>query len=181
MRFRGYHRGLERLNSSIELLAALPVPTERHHVSKLPPVGPESDPDARPIELTHGKIAWVSSIDYEPLTTLFLRWWAKVPPPSSPYWYACATLTLRPRRQGFRGFQVLMHRIITNAAAGMDVDHISHCVTDNRRSNLRVVTHAANLKHQRRRAAFAPMPRPDTFPDHSLVPIAVARLLQEAA
>lgn len=39
---------------------------------------------------------------------------------------------------------VLMHRVITGAPKGMDVDHINHDTFDNRRANLRVCTRAEN-------------------------------------
>lgn len=38
-----------------------------------------------------------------------------------------------------------LHRIITGAQKGMDVDHINHNRLDNRRCNLRVCTHADNM------------------------------------
>lgn len=55
-----------------------------------------------------------------------------------PAGYPCAIATIDGR-------QVRMHRLLTGAETGADVDHINGDRLDNRRSNLRVVTHAANL------------------------------------
>ena len=40
-----------------------------------------------------------------------------------------------------------MHRVITGAQKGQIVDHINQDVTDNRKSNLRFVTHAQNMRN----------------------------------
>lgn len=42
---------------------------------------------------------------------------------------------------------VRMHRAIMNAPSGLEVDHISGDTLDNRKSNLRICTHAENLKN----------------------------------
>lgn len=39
---------------------------------------------------------------------------------------------------------IRLHRLLTGATAGYDVDHINGDPTDNRRSNLRVITHHQN-------------------------------------
>lgn len=46
------------------------------------------------------------------------------------------------------GKKVYVHRVILGAMAGEEVDHINGDKRDNRRSNLRIVTHAQN--HQNR-------------------------------
>ena len=51
------------------------------------------------------------------------------------------TTTTRPR--------ITLHRLIMNAPAGMDVDHINHNTLDCRRSNLRITSRSQNLQNQR--------------------------------
>lgn len=47
---------------------------------------------------------------------------------------------------------VLLHRFLLDAPEGMVVDHINHNTLDNRKSNLRILTHAEN--HQNRKGAM---------------------------
>lgn len=48
-----------------------------------------------------------------------------------------------------------MHRLITNCPKGLDVDHINHCVNDNRKTNLRVCTRSQNNMNHRNRKPTA--------------------------
>jgi hypothetical protein len=43
--------------------------------------------------------------------------------------------------------EVRLHRIVTGALPGQEVDHINRIRTDNRKENLRVVTHAENCQN----------------------------------
>ena len=43
-----------------------------------------------------------------------------------------------------------LHRRITGAPKGLEVDHINRNPLDNRKSNLRVCTHAENMKNRRK-------------------------------
>lgn len=57
------------------------------------------------------------------------------------------------RENGLRK-RVYLHRFVTSAPAGTEVDHGNHRGTDNRRAeNLSVVTHQENMMNQRRYVA----------------------------
>jgi len=51
--------------------------------------------------------------------------------------------------------RIYLHRFVTGAPTGTEVDHGNHRGTDNRNANLTVCTHAENMKNQRRYAAQA--------------------------
>jgi hypothetical protein len=42
-----------------------------------------------------------------------------------------------------------LHRFVTNAPKGMVVDHIHHDTLDNRKANLKVCTHAENMRNRK--------------------------------
>jgi hypothetical protein len=85
------------------------------------------------ITLTQGRIALVDDSDFE-----YINQWK---------WYAAlSTHTSYAMRRDKNGKTVYMHRVITNAPQGMDVDHLNRDGLDNRRSNLRVCTTAENTR-----------------------------------
>lgn len=58
--------------------------------------------------------------------------------------YACSNKNIdNPKRLKF-------HRLVMNAPDGMEVDHINHNTLDNRRENLRLVTHLMNMSNRSR-------------------------------
>lgn len=48
-----------------------------------------------------------------------------------------------------------VHRLITNAPSGLDVDHINRNRSDNRRENLRTCTRSQNLRNGGKRPTFS--------------------------
>jgi hypothetical protein len=49
-----------------------------------------------------------------------------------------------------KGREVYLHRFLMNATPGLEVDHINGDTLDNRRANLRVVTHRTNIANRTR-------------------------------
>jgi hypothetical protein len=86
------------------------------------------------VELSRGKCALVDDADVPLLSGK--RWHAQ--PSSTGKYYAAYRGSVKP---------VYMHRLITSCPDGLEVDHINHDTLDNRRSNLRVVTHAENMRN----------------------------------
>ena len=63
-------------------------------------------------------------------------------------WYENVGYVLRYERDGSKTVSIRLHREIMSCPTGLHVDHINHDRRDNRRENLRIVTHAQN--HQNR-------------------------------
>lgn len=64
-------------------------------------------------------------------------------------WYANASTSGYYAAREQDGEIILMHRLITGAREGSDVDHENRHTLDNRRSNLRVCTRAQNCANRR--------------------------------
>lgn len=89
------------------------------------------------IEITKGYKAIVDDDDYDKLCEY--KWSANV---SKNTCYVVSRIN---------GKNIGMHRFILNAEDGKDVDHINGNGLDNRKSNLRVCTHAQNLMNMKLR------------------------------
>ena len=95
------------------------------------------DEEVRYIPLTKGKVAIVDAADYEWLSRY--KWHVEEPGPGR--FYASRATPGRGR--------IGMHRAIMNPPKGMVVDHIDCNGLNNRRSNLRICTHAQNCANRR--------------------------------
>lgn len=92
------------------------------------------------IPLTQSKFAIVDDKNFEWLSQF--RWYASK---GSCTYYALSTFGKRPNRQN-----ILMHRFILNVPKGKQTDHRNHNGLDNRECNIRICTHAQNVRNQRK-------------------------------
>lgn len=85
------------------------------------------------IPLTRGFVAIVDADDYEHLSAF--------------RWHAVGRAMVYAMRRGRKGEPkaVPMHRHITKAKTGLDVDHLNWNTLDNRKANLRVCSRSANI------------------------------------
>ena len=86
------------------------------------------------IKLTQGYEAIVDAEDYKELNKD--RWH-----------YNCGYAKRNVKING-KGEKILMHRVVDDTPNGMQTDHINHDTLDNRKVNLRSVTHQQNLMNQ---------------------------------
>jgi hypothetical protein len=96
----------------------------------------------RPIPLSQGCTAWVSPADYR--RAVKRKWcvlWKK-----NGDMYAQTRMTVAGR-----SVIVLLHRFITNAPAGTQIDHRNGDGLDCTRGNLRSATHGQNIHNQKSR------------------------------
>lgn len=90
------------------------------------------------IPLTRGYEAIIDAADVE---LVGMKNWYALPAPGTVY-------ARREVRRDGKKIRIPMHRVITQPPTGMEVDHIDGNGLNNRRSNLRVVTHAQNLSNR---------------------------------
>lgn len=64
-------------------------------------------------------------------------------------WYSFSVRRVEYVAAGWGGKRIYLHRLIAQPEKGQEVDHINCDGLDNRRSNLRVCSHAQNLANQR--------------------------------
>lgn len=91
------------------------------------------------IQLTRGYFSIVDAADYDWLTQW--KWHANDSKGRLVYAERNGGVTDRERK-------IIMHRVITNAPKGMEVDHRDGDGLNNRRSNLRLCTHSENMKNK---------------------------------
>lgn len=84
-----------------------------------------------------------------------VRSWAKIDPTDRDTvlayrWYVGSNGYARHDRKDEGGAvrAILMHRLLLSPSPGLEVDHINGDRLDNRRANLRVVTHAQNMQNR---------------------------------
>lgn len=82
------------------------------------------------------KFAFVDDEDFEEVNKY--RWIAQR---GGNNWYASARINKK---------SVLMHRFIINPPANMCIDHINHNSLDNTKSNLRICSHAENMRNRQK-------------------------------
>ena len=91
----------------------------------------------RRIPLTRGKFAIVDPEDYDRLSSI--RWYANKSPHT---WYAVHSLTNGKKE---KRKNLYMHHLVIKIPPSMRCDHINHNGLDNRKANLRPVTHTQNV------------------------------------
>ena len=96
------------------------------------------------IELTQGKKSRVSWFDYKRISQF--KWYAHYDPKTKSFYAARSSGGRRNKRN------LWMHREVLNMKSGKvdrrHVDHLNHDTLDNRRSNLRAVTHRENHENR---------------------------------
>ena len=91
-------------------------------------------PETKEILLTQGMVTIVDSEDFERL--------------SKYKWQAAKNRNTFYAKRGCNYTTIMMHRIITDAPKGMEVDHINGNGLDNRKCNLRIVSTRENQINQ---------------------------------
>lgn len=93
------------------------------------------------IALTQGQVAIVDDEDFDALNQF--GWRAQWDPHTRGF-YAVRSVPIG----GGKRATVLMHRVITGAAKGTEVDHANQNTLDNRKANLRVCTASENARNR---------------------------------
>jgi len=97
------------------------------------------------IPLSQGKFTLVDDEDYEILSQW--KWSAACPNPKKAIkkWYAVRDTKMIKRKRGKR---IYMHRFLMNPPDGYEVDHEDGDGLNNQKYNLRICTHAENVRNK---------------------------------
>jgi hypothetical protein len=85
----------------------------------------------------------IDAADLEKLKTIKSTWYAQWNKDTRSF-YAPTSVPGKPKRN-----VLLMHRFLTDAPKGLDIDHLNHDTLDNRRCNLRITTRSVNQMNRR--------------------------------
>lgn len=85
----------------------------------------------RTLSLTKGEVSILDDVDFERVSEF--KWC-----------YLKGGYAVRGQREGAKTRMIFLHRFLTNASKGQEVDHINGDKLDNRRSNLRICTSSQN-------------------------------------
>jgi len=94
------------------------------------------------IDLGDGRVALVDEEDFEEIARHTWR----------PLWSGSAWYVARSAKTGGRWQNVFMHRVITHAPRGVQVDHRNGDGLDNRRENLRLASSQQNARNRKHRS-----------------------------
>jgi len=95
---------------------------------------------AKEIILTQGKVAIVDDDMYDYLNQW--KWHAKK---SSGNYYAKRNIRINKKYAGY----VLMHRLLMDVEKYLYIDHVDGCSLNNQKNNLRICTHAENMRNKK--------------------------------
>ena len=104
----------------------------------------------RKIHLTHGQVAIVDNEEYAWLSQ---HKWQALWNKSIQSYYAYRMDYLGKIDGEYKRKGQLMHRAIMDAFEKEEVDHINHDTLDNRKENLRIVTHRQNNQNKKRKGS----------------------------
>lgn len=94
--------------------------------------------------LQRGIVALIDDDDWDRVTRF--KWYAKlIPHYATPSYHVMRCI----KNPNGNWTTTSLHRFITNCPKGLQVDHLNHDTLDNRKSNLRICTHAENLRNRR--------------------------------
>jgi hypothetical protein len=95
---------------------------------------------AKEIILTQGKVAIVDNEDYDYLNQF--KWYASN---KNGKFYVARTIRVSKNKKNY----ILMHRFIMKPDKGMVIDHLDGNPLNNKKNNLRICTHAENMRNSK--------------------------------